>query len=322
MKSRLLSALLLCALLAPGSTLAQASAPASREPVKPVAAAVPQRPLLWKVSAADNSVYLLGSFHMLPASDYPLPAEVDRAFEDSALLLFEVDPATMKSPETAALVQKYVASDEGRTLTSVISPQAAERLATLLSASGGSIQSVEHLDPWAVSMGLSLGLMQGLGYRQDMGLDTRMAERASTAGKPARGLESVQDGFAALDRIPYPEQLRDLDEILDDPAKITRRLQQLHAWWRAGDAAELEREQQAELVEKSPETYRLLVVERNHRWLPQLERRLTDEGKDNTLVVVGAMHLLGPDGLVALLRAKGYRVERLCDRCETVAGDR
>lgn len=76
---------------------------------------------------------------------------------------------------------------------------------------------------------------------------------------------------------------------------------------------------QAEMVAKTPETYRLLVVERNRNWMPQLVRRLADEHKDNTLVVVGAMHLLGSDGLVEQLRAKGYKVERVCDGCEAPA---
>lgn len=91
----------------------------------------------------------------------------------------------------------------------------------------------------------------------------------------------------------------------------------LHALWRAGDAAKLDSDMRADMARKTPETYRLLDVERNDRWLPQIEARLVKEKKDNTLIVVGALHLLGSDGLVEKLKAKGYAVERICDSCAT-----
>ena len=94
-----------------------------------------------------------------------------------------------------------------------------------------------------------------------------------------------------------------------------QQLQDMHAWWRAGDVAKLDSGMRAEMAQKTPESYRLLDVERNRAWLPQLEKRLSESKKDNTLVVVGSLHLLGSDGLVEQLRAKGYTVERICDAC-------
>lgn len=305
--------LLLCALLFPqGPTQAQESKPGAAPAQVPAA----QHPLLWKVSDADNSLYLLGSFHMLKPGDLPLSAEVDRALEDSASLLFEVDPAALESPETTATAQRYMGYDDDKTtLSSVLPKGTAERLGTLLSAGGSSLQAVEKYEPWAVSTLLSLGLMQALGFRQELGVDRWMAERAAKAGKPARGLETAADGFAALDAVPYPEQVRDLDEFLEDSQKVVNRLRVMHDDWRAGDAAGLEQLMQTEMVAKSPDTYQRVVVQRNRNWLPQVERRLTESRRDNTLVVVGALHLLGPDGLVEQLRAKGYKVERMCDGC-------
>ncbi len=315
-------AALLCILLIPAGQAVGQEAGAAAKPASAVAVPGVRHPLLWKVSDADNSVYLLGSFHMLKPEDLPLSVEVDRAFDDSTSLLFEVEPAAMTAPESAAIAQKYMGYDDGRTLSSVISKATAQRLGTLLSASGGSLQLVEAYEPWAVGMSLTLQLMQAMGYRSDLGVDKWMMDRAATAGKPAGGLETAEDGFKALDGVPYPEQVRDLDEFLNDPQKVIARLRAMHDWWRAGDAVDLERQMREELMEKAPETYRLVVVQRNRNWLPQVERRLTEGHKDNTLVVVGAMHLLGADGLVEQLRAKGYKVERMCDGCEVAEAAR
>lgn len=301
MTPRLL-ALALCALLV---SFAHAGGPAQDA----------RRPLLWKVSDADSAVYLLGSFHLLKADDYPLPAEVDRAFDDSAALLFEVDPAAMTAPESALAMQKYMAFDDGKTLSTVVPKATLGKLGTLVSASGGSLQALEHSEPWAVNLGLVLGITQALGFRPELGLDRKLMERAAQAGKPAAGLETIDQQLKAMDSVPYAEQTQGMDEFLDDPQKSVREMTNMHAWWRAGDVAKLDTQMRAEMARKTPESYRLLDVERNQAWLPQVEKRLGESKKDNTLVVVGALHLLGADGLVEQLKGKGYKVERICDAC-------
>lgn len=313
MKSRLL-ALALCALLTP---IAWAGQPA---PAAPQAGGA-KHPLLWKVSDADNAVYLLGAFHLLKPDDYPLPAEVDRAFDDSQSLLFEIDPAAMTAPETVASMQKYMAYDDGKHLSQVLPKATLDKLGTLLSASGASVQAFEDKEPWAVNLGLVLSVAQALGFRPDLGLDRSLMARAASAGKPAAGLESIDDQMRAMDTTPYAEQAQSLEEFLADPQKAVRQLSDMHAWWRAGDAGKLDQEMREEMARKTPESYRLLDVERNRAWLPLLEKRLTGFRSDNTLVVVGALHLLGSDGLVAQFKAKGYKVERICDGCKAIAGD-
>lgn len=305
MKLKLL-ALALCALLVP---VASAQTPADAGAKE----SATQHPLLWKVSDADNSIYLLGAFHLLKPDDYPLPNEVERAFDDSKTVLFEVDPNAMTSPETVAMMQKYAAYDEGKTLSDVLPERTLEKLNTLLTAGGGSLQAVNHNEPWAVNLGLVMSVTQAMGFRPELGLDRYLMQRASEAGKAASGLETVEAQMKAMDSVPYSEQAQGMDEFLDNPQKTVHQLQDLHRWWRAGNVTKLDTEMRAEMQRKTPESYRLLDVERNNNWLPKVEKRLTDEKKDNTLIVVGALHLLGDDGLVEKLRAKGYTVERVCD---------
>jgi len=281
--------------------------------------ATSKRPLLWKVSDADNSekvVYLLGSFHLLKADDYPLPVEVDRAFDDAESLLFEVDPREMNSPETMVAARKYMAYAPGKSLSTVLPKPTLEKLDKLMAAGGGSVQAMDQSEPWAVSLGLVMGMTQALGFKAELGLDRNLMERATKAGKPAAGLETVDAQLHALDSVPYAEQAQGLDEFLDDPMKASRQMQDMHAWWRTGDIAKLDSEMRVEMATKTPISYKLLDVDRNNAWLPQVEQRLSGSTHDDTLVVVGSLHLLGKDGLVEKLRAKGYKVERICDACE------
>ncbi len=316
-------AIMLAIVLAiPMASAGQTAIPAVDKPVStsvPGAASAPEsikRPLLWKVSDADNSVYLLGSFHLLKPDDYPLPVEIDRAFEDAELLLFEVDPLEMDSPETMAAARKYMAYAPGKSLSTVLPKPTLEKLDKMMAAGGGSVQAMEQSEPWAVSLGLIMGVTQALGFKAELGLDRNLMERAAKAGKPTAGLETVDAQLRALDSVPYDEQARGLDEFLDDPMKATKQMQDMHAWWRAGDYAKLDDGMRVEMATKTPVSYKLLDVDRNDSWLPQVEKRLTGSAEDDTLVVVGSLHLLGQDGLVEKLRAKGYKVERICDTCE------
>ena len=317
MKLRILPLALVAAFALPA---AFAAASIEQPPQAAVPAKQPiQRPLLWKVSDADNSVYLLGSFHLLKQDDYPLPKEIDAAFDDAESLLFEVDPRAMTAPETMVTIQKYAAYEEGKSLSSVLPKPTLDKLGNLLSLTGGSVQTLEQSEPWMVSLSLVLGITNAMGFKAELGLDRHLMARAAAAGKPSGGLETIEDQMKAMDAAPHAEQADGLDEFLDDPKQAIKQMQDMHGWWRSGDVDKLDSEMRAEMARKTPESYRLLDVDRNNAWLPKVEARLKESKADDTLVVVGTLHLLGDDGLVEKLRAKGYTVERVCEACEAPA---
>lgn len=305
-----------------GSAIAQ-SAPAKQAPAVPATAqtATPAVPMLWKVSDADNSVYLLGSFHLLRESDYPLPVEFDRAFEDAESLLFEVAPAEMADPQKLmAAMQKVTGYSDGQSLSKVMSKASRDKLAALLKTAGqpqAAIDAMEQAEPWSISLGMALGMMQAMGFKAELGIDQHFMQRSARDGKPTGGLETIEVQLGALDAAPYAEQVLSLEEFLDDPGKSRVEMEKLHGAWRAGDVDTIDREMRAEMASKTPVSYRLVNTARNDAWLPQIEARLKAPGStDDTLVVVGVLHLLGSDGLVEKLRARGYAVERLCDACK------
>ncbi len=275
-----------------------------------------QIPLLWKISDADNAVYLLGSFHLLKPDDYPLSKDIDAAFDDARTVVFEVEPSSLGAPETRDKFQQATAYDDGRTLSQVLPKATLDRLEKLLVVSGGSVAQVEQVEPWAVNLSLVLGMTQAMGFRQEQGLDASLMQRASAAQKTVAGLETVDDQIQALDSMPLDEQVSSLDELLQDPQEALGDLLEMHDWWKRGDIKNLDEKLRVDMQRKTPVTYRMINVERNDRWVPQIEQRLAEPGTDNTLVVVGAMHLLGNDGVVDKLRAKGYAVERICSACK------
>jgi uncharacterized protein YbaP (TraB family) len=301
------------------AVLLAGSAPAT---VANAAATTTPVPLLWKVSDADNALYLLGSFHLLKPGDYPLSKDVDAAFKDAESVVFEIPPEEMASQALMMQMLQAAMRSDGSRLDSELSPAEATRLRAWLAqhdealgASGISPDLLQQFEPWFVGLTISITDMTAQGLDPKLGLDQHFAEAASAAGKQTAGLETGAQQIALLDGMSHVEQMQFLDEALDDSGKGRHEMEALHDAWRRGDAKLLLDGMAGEMKRDYPQLYRHINVDRNDRWVPELERRLQAPGHDDTLVVVGALHLLGEDGVVEKLRAKGYKVERICSAC-------
>jgi uncharacterized protein YbaP (TraB family) len=306
------------------SLLAMSAFAVNADSPKP-ALSQPPVPLLWKVSDADNSVYLLGSFHLLKPADYPLSKDVDAAFADAESLVFEMTPEEMASPALGMQMGQAALRTDGSTLDRELPPATAAMLGEWLAGNGAELQKtgvtaqvMQRFEPWFAGLMISIVEMTRQGLDPKLGLDSHFAERATQAKKPTAGLETGAEQIAFLDGMGKEEQVQFLTEALTEAKEGSAETARLHKAWRAGDARLLWEDMGVEMKKEYPRLYQRINVARNDAWVPKIEQRLTRPGTDDTLVVVGALHLLGPDGVVEKLRAKGYRVERVCSACGQV----
>lgn len=279
-------------------------------------------PLMWKVSDADNDLYLLGSFHMLKPGDYPLSADVDAAFDDAEALVFELSPQELQSPELGQAMGMAALRTDRTPLNSELPDATVAKLDAWLAANDKALQKMgmpaqafQMFEPWFVGLTISLIEMDKQGLDPKIGLDMHFIGRAEKTSKPTAGLEKGSEQIAVFDGMSKTEQLQFLEESLNEAQNAKVEIDKLHAAWRRGDAAALLDEMAGDMRRDYPQLYRKINVARNDAWVPKLQRMLDDETTDDTLVVVGALHLLGEDGVVEKLRAKGYKVERVCSAC-------
>lgn len=298
--------LIACALIAPA---VYALAPA--DAATPAASAT--RPPLWKISDRDNSLYLLGSFHLLKSSDYPLSQDVEAAFEDAENLVFEVTPAELADPANAAKIQAAAAYSGDARLSTVLPADVRQKLVARMGEA--AYAQLESFEPWFINLQMLLATANQMGFQFDQGLDYHLMNRAKAEGKPTAGLESIDSQFKAMESAPMSEQVAGLKDLVENPAEMPRMLDRMHGAWRSSDDAVLTTLMLQEMREKTPVSYRHMNVQRNDAWVPRLRAMLDTGGQDDTLVVVGTLHLLGEDGLVHKLRASGYKVERICTGC-------
>lgn len=272
------------------------------------ALAAPPRPLLWRVSGEQGTVYLLGSFHMLDADDYPLAPVVETVYAQADHLVFEISPELADSPGMGTQMVQRAMLPAGTELADVLSKDTVNKLRVQI-GNEAAYAAMARYKPWFINVGLALRAMQGAGLDPALGLDQYFMQRARGDHKASGGLEGIEAQLRAFDAAPMSEQELSLREALRPAAELQDDVRELHRAWRDADLEALEKIQREEFFEKTPVTGRLVLTERNRHWLPQLQAMLAQP--HTTLVVVGALHLVGDEGLPALLTKSGFQVERL-----------
>ncbi len=263
---------------------------------------------MWKATGATGVVYLVGSVHLLTADYYPLDPAFEEAFKTADLLVEELDMREMLAPSSQLQMLTRGTLPAGQTLDKVISPETLNAIVKKFSELGMPIEPMKQFKPWLVSL-----LLQGLewqkaGFDADLGLDKHFYDIAVAQGKTVQGLETLSFQLSQFDEMSMAMQDRLLAETLKELETTKTSFVHLADAWRVGDAPEIERIVLRDL-KAEPQMYERLLVSRNRTWLPKVEALFARSKA--SFVVVGAAHLVGTDGLLQMLRAKGYTIEQL-----------
>ena len=260
---------------------------------------------LWAVRGQYNTVYLFGSVHVLKADDHALPAEVLRAYATAGSLVMELDlgDASAERLLTDGLAAEMLPA--GQTLSGALGSAAYATLLTHLHPLGLDPALFNQMQPWFVAVAVEQAELSRLGFDAESGVEMQFTRRARTDHKPVIALETVAEQLGFFAHMSLDDQRRFLLYCLEDSADAGREMGSIVTAWQHGDTAQLGR-LLGEGFGQFPELYRLLTTDRNHRWLPRIESLLHE--REDALVIVGALHLVGTDGLVALLRAHGFEV--------------
>lgn len=277
--------------------------------------ALPQQPnnvesknFLWSVKSDSNTVYLLGSLHVLGKESYPLGDAYEKAFQNSQVLVFEVDPGELEKPETIQMVLEKSAIEKGKTLKDTVSPKTYELAKSELGDMGVDIKMFTYTRPWFVAVTTTILKLSKMGFNPEYGVDKYFYQKAQKSGKEIIGLETAEFQIDLIASLGGESQDEVLLHTLKDLDVIEVELPGLVGSWQTGDSKKFQ-----QLILKSygehPGVYQRLIVDRNNNWLKAIEGYLKSD--KNYLLVVGAGHLVGNEGLVKLLSDKGYKVEQM-----------
>jgi uncharacterized protein len=263
---------------------------------------------VWAIHGDHNTVYLAGSVHLLKAGDSALPAAFDRAYAGSRTLVMELDLGKVDTMQAAAWMAQHGVLPEGTDLKKAIGDTRYQRVSTEASRLGLPLEMVDQFAPWVLGLQLMELQYAKSGFDSEQGVEQQLEHRAQADGKATSGLETLEEQLGYFETLTPDQQARFLDLVLNDLHEVDSDTQDVIRAWRAGDVVKLAALLSDE-YRQFPALYQLLVTNRNKHWEPQLQQLL--HGKDNYFVVVGALHLVGENGLLQLLRKDGFKVEQL-----------
>ncbi len=263
---------------------------------------------VWVASSSKANVYLAGSFHMLRASDYPLPAEFFTAYQDSRKIIFEVPPGEMERPEHIGKFLSAAIYDDGTTLKEHITSAAYAKAESFCRERNYPMAQYQFFKPTFFVMTLTVLEMSKIGADPKKGVDYFFKDKAVQDGKAAGSLETVDQQISILTLANASVGSDQILQAIDELGQIEVMLGEHLAAWRNGDEAKME-ELYIKELKRYPKLYQTLIVDRNNKWVRDIEDYLNGPG--NTMVVVGAAHLVGDNGVVNLLRKRGYKVVKL-----------
>ncbi len=264
--------------------------------------------MIWVAEGNTNRIYLLGSIHLLRETDHPLPKVVETVYDDAERLIMELD---MDDIDPIAMLQNltsYGVLDDGTTLASLMGPEMYAQAEAAAKEIDIPIELLGKSEPWLAAMTVQEMIMMRVGFKAEFGIEMYLTVKAIADGKPISGLESVEEQFGFLDGLSTETQSRWFLQSLIEGRRLEMLIDEMVAAWRSGDIAFLEKELLHEMNDY-PELNQAILVDRNRRWLDPIMELLDDS--DDYLVVVGAAHLVGENGVPDLLSQQGVRINQL-----------
>lgn len=264
---------------------------------------------VYKVSKGASNIYLVGTFHLLNASDHPLPTEYQHAYNAASTIYFEADQQAAQNPAFQMKMLKALSAPSGSTLQTLLKPKTYKALEGFMVEKGLLITNFAPFSPSGTALMLTLTEYQKLGMAPEYGVDQYFFTKAQADGKTLGTLETVDEQIAFIANIGKGQEDELIMSTIAELGTLAKLSGEMKNAWRQGDIKKLDKIALVEMREQYPETYADIVVNRNNKWIPKIETMLAD--KPTEAVMVGALHLAGPDGLIEQLKKKGYKVTQI-----------
>ncbi len=259
---------------------------------------------VYRAEKGRRVIFLASSLHRLKADAYPLPAAYEAAYRQSAALWFESDPRDANAGAGTTEAQRRGMISGRKRVDDFLSAPTRAALRKYLAARKISAESVSRMQPWYLGIYLMNLEYERAGILTRHGVDNYFAQRADHDDKPVRGLEKASRSVESLSKLSAAEQDRNLADTMKSLSGITDFYTAVTAAWRKGiekDAMRLLRPPDY----ASNESWCSIVAARNAGWVTKLD---AIEAAKPAMIIVGLDHLIGPEGMVAQLAARGYRV--------------
>jgi uncharacterized protein len=268
-------------------------------------------PALWRVHSGTSTVYLFGSLHILPSGYHWTTPEIERAMSASDLFIFEVPVDEASQQDQKAFIVEHGLLPPRQSLRSLLTANEFQVYSAVLRRAGLRPEFFEHYRPWLAAVMVGLAYLHSDDLVTLKGADDELMAYARDHGKKSVYLESIREQMELLTAGDDNGHIKALKNLLLSLPQSRTQEKELFESWSSGDATRF-----AALLDgyfkDRPEAREYLVDRRNRDWLRPLKEALA-RPDGTAMMTVGAAHISGESGLLALLCGEGYDVERVAE---------
>jgi uncharacterized protein len=262
---------------------------------------------VWKATKNGKLLYLGGTVHVLPAEQYPLPPAFEHAFFASDTLIFEAPLPDPTDVAATSQMMRKMAYTNGETLSTTLKPSTYTNLEQYFSSFGMSASQFDPFKPGFSIMMMSMLEVKKAGLSGE-GVDAYFLTKARKERKQISYLETADFQLSLLANMGHGNEDNFINTSIRNNKGFAQKFKHVIASWRSGNDVALQQVILEDAINLDIATYNAFFTDRNKRWLPQIIH--AQKNSETIFVLVGAGHLVGPDGLLSLLKNKGYIIEQ------------
>ncbi len=262
---------------------------------------------VWKVTKGNDYIYIGGTVHILPPSEFPLPAEFEQAYKKSDAIVLETK---LPDPSDSAFQMKMMqtmAYSNGKTITEFISPKTQQQLTEYVTSLGADFTMLAGFKPGFLVTMLTM-LEAQKAQLSGEGVDMFYSNKASQDNKAIEYFETADFQMNMIAEMGMGNEEKFIKSNIEQMQDFKKVFLGLLKAWRAGDTEQLNK-LALEPMKEDPETVKLMLTDRNKNWIKDIDKMFTDNDKE--FVLVGVAHLVGDDNVLALLKNKGYQINKI-----------
>ncbi len=260
---------------------------------------------IWQIKSDNNTVYMMGSIHFLEESDYPLPEAFYATFEDAENVVFEINYDSTQTPAFQQVTLRKAFCPEGETFQTMVNDSTYDLTRKALLEFGTPLAQLQQFEPWFIAITMLSLELQFSGFDPKFGIDQYFFNKSKEEGKTILAFKTPEYQMDLLESLGGEDQEQFLIKTIDELNDMDTSFVDLVDAWKSADLEKID-----ELInagfDEYPELKQSLLIDRNHTWLDEIIGFIND--KEDYLIIVGAGHLAGEEGLVNLLKDKGYSV--------------
>ncbi len=270
------------------------------------ACAAHAEPPVWVIRDKDSTIILFGSVHILPQGQDWRPAVLKSALARADDIWFETTFDSKSRLAGAQTAARRGVLPAGESLSAMLDTVSLDRLKRFAATHGQALAYYDRMTPWMADLTLSQVDASSHGGEAALGVD-EVLDHDTPARVHRRSFETAEQQISTLADASRADQLASLVETLHTIEDEPESFGDIVGYWMRGDTAGLVTEALDPLKKATPGMYDRLIKQRNTAWIPKIMDRLAGSGE--TVIVVGVGHLVGPDSVPAMLRARGITVE-------------